>query len=98
MNYRLNVQAKEDLRRIYNHGVDDFGETQADLYYAAFFKRFRQIAEQPLLYTPVDHIREGYRRSVCGKDSIYYRIADDGIVDIMAVLGRQNVFSALKGR
>lgn len=71
-NYRLTHEAEADLLRIYRRGVKDFGEAQADAYYLAFFQRFEQIAAQPLLYTKVDHIREGYRRSVCGVDSIYY--------------------------
>ncbi len=33
-------------------------------------------------------IRENYRRSVCGVDSIYYRI-DESEVEIMAIIGRQ---------
>jgi toxin ParE1/3/4 len=35
-------------------------------------------------------VRKGYRRSVCGVDSIYYRVGDDGIVEIMAILGSQD--------
>jgi toxin ParE1/3/4 len=42
------------------------------------------------LYQAVDDIREGYRRSVCGVDSIYYRV-DGDIVEIMAILGQQDV-------
>lgn len=38
----------------------------------------------------VDEIRTGYRRSVCGVDSIYYRVMDD-VVDTMRVLDRQDV-------
>ena len=39
-----------------------------------FLNHFEQLAENPWLYQAVDDIREGYRRSVCGVDSIYYRI------------------------
>jgi toxin ParE1/3/4 len=42
------------------------------------------------LYPAVDDIREGYRRSVCGVDSIYYRIEGE-TVEIMAIIGRQDV-------
>ena len=88
--YRLTENAKEDLRRIYRRGLRAYGEAQADDYYHALFDRFEQIADQPLLYPAVDEIREGYRRSVCGVDSIYYRIAGD-TVEIMAIIGRQDV-------
>jgi toxin ParE1/3/4 len=36
-----------------------------------------------------DFIRTGYRRCVCGSDSIYYRI-NDGRVEIMAIISRQD--------
>jgi toxin ParE1/3/4 len=89
-NYRLTEDAKADLLRIYRRGLRDHGEAQADTYYNAFFDRFEQLAEQPLLYPAVDDIRTGYRRSVCGVDSIYYRIQGDA-VEIMAIIGQQDI-------
>ena len=87
--YRLSEAAKEDLRRIYRYGVSRFGESQADNYFDALFERFGQIAENPQLYPSVDFIRAGYRRSVCGVDSIFYRIVDD-TVEIISIIGRQD--------
>jgi toxin ParE1/3/4 len=89
-NYRISEDAKADLRRIYRRGVREYGEAQADKYYAAFFNRFEEIAEQPYLYQAVYDVREGYRRSVCGTDSIYYRV-DRDTVEVMAILGQQEV-------
>jgi toxin ParE1/3/4 len=88
-NYRLTPDAEEDLWRIYHWGFCKYGEAQADEYYSAFFDRFERLAEQPLLYPPIEDIREGYRRSVCGVDTIYYRVVGDD-VEIMNILGRQN--------
>ena len=88
-NYSLTADAKADLRRIYFEGLDKWGEAQADEYYNAFFDRFEKLCEQPLLYPAVDDIREGYRRCVCGVDSIYYRINADA-VEIMRIIGRQD--------
>jgi toxin ParE1/3/4 len=89
-NYRLTEDAKADLIRIYRHGLRDHGEARADAYYNAFFDRFEQLAEQPFLYPAVDGIRAGYRRSVCGVDSIYYRIHGEA-VEIMAIIGQQDI-------
>ncbi len=91
-NYRLSEEAKADLIRIYQRGVSEYGEEQADKYFSAFFDRFEQIAANPYLYQSVDFIRQGYRRSVCGVDSIYYRIEGD-TVEIMSILGRQDTDS-----
>jgi toxin ParE1/3/4 len=88
--YRISEDAKADLRRIYRHGVREYGEALADQYYDAIFNRFEKLAEQPYLYQAVDEIRDGYRRSVCGVDSIYYRIEDE-TVEIMAILGQQDL-------
>lgn len=88
--YRLTGAAKEDLRRIYRYGVIQFGEAQADKYFDALFERFEQIAENPQLYPSVDHIRAGYRRCVCGVDSIFYRIVDEA-VEIISILSRQDI-------
>jgi toxin ParE1/3/4 len=91
MRYRLSHEARMDLARIYWHGVTEFGEHQAERYYQALVARFEKITSAPFVYPAVDNIREGYRRSVCGVDSIYYRVnAQDQMVEIMRVLGRQD--------
>ena len=90
VSYRLSENAKLDLKRIYMQGLRMHGEAQADKYFNEFFERFEQIAEQPLLYPTVDEIRLGYRRSVCGVDSIYYRISPGNSVEIMAIIGQQD--------
>jgi len=87
-NYKLSETAEADLVRIYHWGFHRYGQTQADQYFTAFFDHFEQLAEQPLSH-PVTDIRDGYRRSVCGSDSVYYRITD-GIVEIMAIVGAQD--------
>ncbi len=88
-NYKLTPEAEEDLWRIYHWGFHEHGEAAADEYYSAFFDRFEQLAEQPLLYQSCDDIRQGYRKCVCGVDTIYYRVVGD-TVEIMNILGRQD--------
>ena len=57
--YRLSEDAKSDLRRIYMRGLFVHGEVQADAYYNAFFDRFEQLAEHPLLYQPLTIFAQG---------------------------------------
>jgi toxin ParE1/3/4 len=92
--YRLNREALEDLDRLYEHGVLTFGLRQADAYFDGIVNRFQKIADQPELYPAIDHIRQGYRRSVYRSHSIYYRIDPDEIV-IVRILGRQDIGKAL---
>jgi toxin ParE1/3/4 len=93
--YRLSNQAKEDLIRIHQFGVIKFGETQADKYYKSFFEYFDLIAHRPMTFESVDFIKPGYRRCVCGVDSIFYRI-NGNISEIMAIIGRQDIDLIIK--
>lgn len=88
--YRLSLTAKEDLIRIHQYGVTKFGMSQADKYFYSFFQCFKMIAERPYSFEAVDHIKKGYRRCICGADSIYFKI-DSEFVDIMAIIGRQDL-------
>ncbi len=92
--YRLSNEAKEDLIRIHHYGVGKFGIMQADKYFNMFFEYFDIIAQRPFSFESVDYIKEGYRRCVCGSDSIYYRINND-MVEIMAIIGRQDLNNIL---
>jgi toxin ParE1/3/4 len=94
-NYKLSNHAKEDLIRIHHYGITTFGEAQADRYIARLFDFFDVIALKPYTFESVDNIKPGYRRCVCGVDSIFYRINND-VVEIMAIIGRQNINLILK--
>ena len=88
--YKLSNEAKEDLIRIHQYGIKRFGMNQADKYFDSFFDYFEIIAKRPLSFEAVDFIKPGYRRCVCGVDTIYFRIADD-VVEIMTIIGRQDL-------
>lgn len=88
--YRLSDEAKDHLREIARWGTRTHGIAKSRKYRDALKEHFATLADTPLLYNAVDHIRPGYRRSVCGVHSIYYRIEND-VVEIMAILRAQNV-------
>ena len=92
--YKLSEEAKQDLVRIHQYGTIYFGESQADKYFDGFFDHFDLIANNPNSFPEVNYIREGYRRSTYGSDSIFYRITDD-IVEIMAIVGHQDLSGIL---
>lgn len=88
--YILSNTAKSDIITIYRYGLHRFGLKQADKYYDQLFEQFDIIAERPFSFPAVDYIKEGYRRSVLGPNSIYFRI-NDTRVEIMAIIGYQDV-------
>ena len=92
--YRLSNDAKDDLIRIHRYGVKKFGIQQADKYFEMFFEYFNIIAKRPYSFESVEYIKEGYRRCVCGSDSIYYKINNE-TVDIMAIVGKQDLKNML---
>ncbi len=87
--YSLSEAAGEDIESLYEWGIDRYGLNAADRYYDGLIARFDQIAENPQLWQRVDHIRAGYRRSVYGAHSIYYRVEAEGVV-IVRIIGREN--------
>ena len=92
--YRLSNEAKNDLIRIHQFGVKKFGLTQADKYFEAFFEYFDIIAERPYSFESVDYLKNGYRRCVCGADSIFFKVNGE-VVEIMAIVGRQDLDNIL---
>ncbi len=87
--YKLNVEAEEDLTRIFEYGTSRFGISQAHKYYDMLFDCFSKIDFNPFLFPEAFRFREGYRYCVCGIDTIFYRINVDE-VEIMAIIGRQD--------
>ena len=87
--YKLNVQVEEDLTRIIEYGIGQFGLEQADKYYEMFFECFSRITSNPFLFPSANHYKKGYRSCVCGVDTIFYKINVDEI-EIMAIIDRQN--------
>ena len=88
--YKLSNLAREDLIRIHHYGVKKFGMAQADKYFNTIFEYFNITAQQPFSFESVDFIKVGYRRCVCGSDSIYYKVNNDSI-EIMTIIGRQDI-------
>jgi len=95
VSYKLSPTAVEDLTRIYFYGLRNFGKIQADKYYNAFFDQFERIVKNPFLFPSIEHIKKGYRKSVCGVDSIFYKIEDDFVV-ITNIIGKQDIGTVLK--
>jgi len=94
LQYRLSQKADADLARLYDWGIDNLGLNQADHYFDRLLTRFEEISQTPLLWQAVEHIRAGYRRSVCGAHSIYYRVEDNGIL-IVRILRSEDAETSL---
>ncbi len=92
--YRLSVQAANDLEQIFIYGVLNFGLSQAESYAEGLQQHIVELAAHPRRYPAVDEIREGYRRSVYGSHSIYYRVEGNFSL-IVRILRNQDTTAAL---
>lgn len=93
--YRLSSAADKDFEQLFEYGIDNFGLVQAKSYIDGLIIQFQSIAEYPLHYQAVDHIRKGYRRSVYGKHAIYFVVSND-CVDVMRILRAENLNTAFE--
>ena len=88
-NYDLSEQAKEDLLRIYEYGIGQFGLDQADKYFDTMHICFNKIASNPFLFPANSTYRNIDRYCVCGVDTIFYNILGTDI-EIITIIGRQD--------
>jgi toxin ParE1/3/4 len=93
-NYELVIsqEADQDLDSLYEDGFKRCCESQADTYFDGLLTHFDVLCDNPYLYRAVDEIRQGYRRSVCGKHSVFYRVVGNK-VEIMGLVKYENRFS-----
>lgn len=88
--YQLTSEADDDLTHTLRYGVIQFGLVKAEIYYDGLVSKLEEIAQSPLLYPAVDHIRQGYRRAVYHGHSIFYKIESDHVL-IVRIIGRQDM-------
>ena len=90
-NYKLVIttEADQELARLYEEGFIKWGESRTDEYYEALLNHFDTLCDNPFMFRAVDEVRKGYRRGVCGKHSVYYRIVDK-TVEIMTLVKYEN--------
>lgn len=85
---QLTAAADSDLERILEFGFDQFGVEQALRYFDGLQQHLDRLIDNPVRYPTVDHIRPGYRRSVYGVHSIYFRVEADHVL-VVRVLRSQ---------
>ena len=85
MSYRLTRRAAEDVRKIYRHGVETFGEMQAEAYHTHLEHVFALIAETPRMAREHMEITPPVRVHPTGPHLVIYSIKPSGDVLIIAV-------------
>lgn len=88
-NYRLSIEAEEDVVRIFEYGLRQFGALQATKYYDMLYECFNKIAINPYMFPEVTKYNKIDRYCVCGVDTIYFNL--NGLeIEIVTIIGRQD--------
>ena len=92
LNQMLDIGGIASINNFYSPDANTYKGSilQADKYFNTFFEYFDIIAQRPFSFESVDYIKPGYKRCVCGSDSIYFKVSKN-IVEIMAIVGRQDL-------
>lgn len=87
--YRLTQKADDDLAGLYRYGIENFGLARADAYYDSLMLKLAEIGDAPMMFQASDYC-DGYRRGVHPPHTIYFRVIDDGMVEIVRILRGQD--------
>ena len=86
--YKISTLAEGDIDRIYEYGLEQFGEVLADKHHMEIYAHLDFIAENPKLYS--DSEFSGFKKSIYKGYSIFYRVMGDESVYIVRIIGRQD--------
>jgi len=85
MTYSLSREALADLHNIVRYGTHRYGKDSAAKYLSALMTCFDRIVLHPMMFPAVDEVKACYRKCVCQRETIYFRLSNDQ-VDIVRVI------------
>jgi toxin ParE1/3/4 len=85
LSYRLTRRAAEDVRQIYRHGVEIFGEVQAEAYHRHLEHVFTLIAKNHRMARERSEITPPVRVHPAGSHLVIYSVKPSGDVLIIAI-------------
>jgi toxin ParE1/3/4 len=84
--YALSPNAARSLEGISDYSLGEFGQQQAIRYLTMLNDKFEYLAQSPERGTKRDEIKSGYLSYFVGSHTVYYKIAEDGILIIDILL------------
>ena len=86
MNYKISIEAKNDIEKIWLYTFENWSLEQADRYYKEIYQEIKYITEDFESGKDIGKIKSGYRQAKMKSHLIIYKKADDGIIEIVRVL------------
>lgn len=87
--YVLSPAAQADLERIWDYTCERWDGDQAEAYVREVQRAINRLVDNPLIGRQCDEVRVGYRKHAVGSHTLYYRIIDGGVIDIVRVLHKR---------
>ena len=83
---RFSPRAIADIDGIWDFTAAQWGVAQADRYVRTLSQSCLAVARDELPGSDASHIRPGYRKQLSGRHVIYYRLTEEGAVEVVRVL------------
>ena len=74
MNYKISIQAENDLEKIWLYTFENWSIEQADRYLKLIFNEIEYLCSKPKSGSDFSNIRKGYWRSKVNSHFIFYKI------------------------
>ena len=84
--YRISEKAISDLEKIWLYTLNKWSIKQADRYHDLIIDEIEYTVENFDLSRRMEHVRHGYRVSKVKSHLIFFKIAKDGIIEIVRIL------------
>lgn len=85
--YHITRKAVQDLTAIWEYTLNTWSESQADIYYHDLVNTFNEIASRPILFDrEYAEIQNGLYGRKCNRHIVFYKIAEDDVVEIVRIL------------
>lgn len=87
--FRISKQATNDLNDIWIYTFRKWSKDQADRYYNLIIEEIEFVADNFMTGKSVEQTRKGYRVTKIKSHLIFYKKAEDGIVEIIRILDQR---------
>ncbi|TCO08375.1 type II toxin-antitoxin system RelE/ParE family toxin [Natronoflexus pectinivorans] len=84
--YRISKKAISDLEKIWVYTLNKWSREQADRYHNLIINEIEYIVDGFDLCQRIDHVRVGYRMTKVKSHLIFFKIAEDNIIEIIRIL------------
>ncbi len=84
--YRISEKAISDLEKIWLYTLNKWSRKQSDRYHNLIIDEIEYIVDNFDLCSSIDYIRVGYRVSKVKSNLIFFKNAEDKIIEIIRIL------------